>query len=164
LDVTSNEESHDSICPVVMSRWSGHVLVAQMKETRNACTVLVETSFGTCENNIKMYLQEICFCGYVSDEPVLGSCQVAGFDISGAEFYCFTTGVLFTSSYVLCLTHWPRDLRHEMSSPAQTLGSWVRIALEAWMSAFLLCLCCPVYTAGLAARLISPPRSPTNRS
>jgi hypothetical protein len=29
---------------------------------------------------------------------------------------------------------WQRRLRHELSSPAQTLGSWVRILLEAWMS------------------------------
>jgi hypothetical protein len=26
---------------------------------------------------------------------------------------------------------WPRGLRHELSSPAQTLGSWIRIPLEA---------------------------------
>jgi hypothetical protein len=31
-------------------------------------------------------------------------------------------------------SQWPRGLRHELSSPAQTLGSWVRIPLEAWMS------------------------------
>jgi hypothetical protein len=29
---------------------------------------------------------------------------------------------------------WPRGLRHELSSPVQTLGSWVRIPHEAWMS------------------------------
>jgi hypothetical protein len=29
---------------------------------------------------------------------------------------------------------WPRGLKHELSSPALTLGSWVRIPLEAWMS------------------------------
>jgi hypothetical protein len=29
---------------------------------------------------------------------------------------------------------WPRRLRHELSSPAQTLWSWVRFQLEAWMS------------------------------
>jgi hypothetical protein len=33
-----------------------------------------------------------------------------------------------------CRLQWPRVLRHELSSPAQTLGSWVRIPLEAWMS------------------------------
>jgi hypothetical protein len=33
-----------------------------------------------------------------------------------------------------CRSQWPRGLRHELSSPAQTLGSWVRIPLEAWMS------------------------------
>jgi hypothetical protein len=30
-----------------------------------------------------------------------------------------------------CRSRWLRSLRHELSSPAQTLGSWVRIALEA---------------------------------
>jgi hypothetical protein len=33
---------------------------------------------------------------------------------------------------------WPRSPRHEMSSPAETLGSWVRILLEVWMSVFVL--------------------------
>jgi hypothetical protein len=37
----------------------------------------------------------------------------------------------------LCRSQWPRGLRHEMSSPAWTLGSWVRIPLEAWMFAFI---------------------------
>jgi hypothetical protein len=32
-------------------------------------------------------------------------------------------------------SQWERGLRAEMSSPAQTLGSWVRIPLEAWLSA-----------------------------
>jgi hypothetical protein len=30
-------------------------------------------------------------------------------------------------------SQWPRGLRHELSSPARTLGSWIRIPLE-WMS------------------------------
>jgi hypothetical protein len=29
---------------------------------------------------------------------------------------------------------WPRDVRHEPSSPAVTFGSWVRILLETWIS------------------------------
>jgi hypothetical protein len=41
-------------------------------------------------------------------------------------------------------SQWPRGLRHEMSSPAQTMGLWVQIQLKARMSAFILCLCCPV--------------------
>jgi hypothetical protein len=32
-------------------------------------------------------------------------------------------------------SQWPRGLSHEPSSPARTLGSWVRIPLKAWMSA-----------------------------
>jgi hypothetical protein len=40
-------------------------------------------------------------------------------------------------------SQWPRSLRHELSSLAQTLGLWVRIPLKAWMfiyvySVFLL--------------------------
>jgi hypothetical protein len=38
----------------------------------------------------------------------------------------------------------PRGLRHEMSSLARTLGSWVLIPLKAWMFAFILSLCSPV--------------------
>jgi hypothetical protein len=40
-------------------------------------------------------------------------------------------------------SQWPRGLRHELSSLARKLGSWVRIPLKAWMSVctFILCLC-----------------------
>jgi hypothetical protein len=37
-----------------------------------------------------------------------------------------------------CRSQWPRGLRHELSSLARTLGSRVRIPLEAWMSVFIL--------------------------
>jgi hypothetical protein len=33
-----------------------------------------------------------------------------------------------------CRSQWPRGLRPELSSPVRTLGSWVLIPLEAWMS------------------------------
>jgi hypothetical protein len=42
-----------------------------------------------------------------------------------------------------CRSQWPRGLRHELSSLARTLRSWVRIPLIAWMSvlyAFILCV------------------------
>jgi hypothetical protein len=38
-------------------------------------------------------------------------------------------------------SQWRRRLRHEPSSPAQTLGSWVRIPLEAWMSVSVYSVC-----------------------
>jgi hypothetical protein len=45
-------------------------------------------------------------------------------------------------------SQWPRGLRHEPSSPARTLGSWVGIPLEAWMS-YLRSLCvCVVLCVG----------------
>jgi hypothetical protein len=34
---------------------------------------------------------------------------------------------------VECRSQWLRCLRHELSSPAWTLGSWVRILLKTWM-------------------------------
>jgi hypothetical protein len=34
----------------------------------------------------------------------------------------------------LSRSQWPRCLGHELSSRVQTLGSWVRIPLKAWMS------------------------------
>jgi hypothetical protein len=43
--------------------------------------------------------------------------------------------LLFTLiAHVVCRSQWSRGLRHKMSTPTQTLGSGVRIALEAWMS------------------------------
>jgi hypothetical protein len=38
-------------------------------------------------------------------------------------------------------------LRHELSSPARSLGSWVPVQFKAWMFASILCLCCPVQVA-----------------
>jgi hypothetical protein len=38
-------------------------------------------------------------------------------------------------------SQWPRGLRHELSSLARTLGSWVRIPLKAWMSVCLYSVC-----------------------
>jgi hypothetical protein len=40
-----------------------------------------------------------------------------------------------------CRSQWPHSLRHELSSPAQTLGSWVRIPLKAWMSVCVYSVC-----------------------
>jgi hypothetical protein len=36
--------------------------------------------------------------------------------------------------YVKCRSRWPRGLRHELSSLARTLESWLRIPLKAWVS------------------------------
>jgi hypothetical protein len=45
-----------------------------------------------------------------------------------------------TCNLYLRRAQWPRGLRHELSSPAQTLGSWVRIPLEAWMPVCFYCV------------------------
>jgi hypothetical protein len=59
-------------------------------------------------------------------------------------------------------SQWLRGLRHELSSLARTLGSWVRIPLKAWMSmcAFILCLLSCVLVAALRRADLSC-KSPT---
>lgn len=55
-------------------------------------------------------------------------------------------------SNITCWSQWPGGLMHEMSSPVQTLGSWVGNLLETWVyiSAFLcLCLVLTLRTANL---------------
>jgi hypothetical protein len=42
-------------------------------------------------------------------------------------------GISYPYIYVACRSQWLRVLRHELSSPARTLGSWVRAPLQAWM-------------------------------
>jgi hypothetical protein len=38
-------------------------------------------------------------------------------------------------------SQWPRSLRHELFSLAQTMGSWVWIPLEAWVCLRYFCVC-----------------------
>jgi hypothetical protein len=38
-------------------------------------------------------------------------------------------------------SEWPRGLRHELSSLARKLRSWVRIPLKTWMSVWVYCVC-----------------------
>jgi hypothetical protein len=40
----------------------------------------------------------------------------------------------------MCRSQGPCGLRHELSSLARTLGSWVRIPLKAWMRLFYVCV------------------------
>jgi hypothetical protein len=72
-------------------------------------------------------------------------------------------GVARKCVYTFCTgrSHWPLCLRQEISSPAQALGSWVRIPLEAWKSVcvyFGFMLSC--VGGGLAAGLSTRPRGP----
>jgi hypothetical protein len=49
-----------------------------------------------------------------------------------------------------CRSQWPRGLRHELFSPALTLGSsFESHSRHGCLSTFIRCLCCPVYVAAL---------------
>jgi hypothetical protein len=62
---------------------------------------------------------------------------------------CPKTYYLVRAIEISSRSQWPRRLRHQVSSLARTLGSWVRIPLKAWVS--VLCafiLCCVVLYVG----------------
>jgi hypothetical protein len=53
---------------------------------------------------------------------------------------------------------WPHGLRHELSSPARKLGSWVRIPLEAWISLCVYSVCAVLSVGSGLATCWSPVR------
>jgi hypothetical protein len=61
--------------------------------------------------------------------------------VSGGEFYVsYVESSDYTRTTIMTdhsRSEWPRGLRHEPSSLARTLGSWVRIPLEAWMPVYI---------------------------
>jgi hypothetical protein len=52
---------------------------------------------------------------------------------------------IISHRFLLRRSQWPRGLRHELSSLARTLWSWVRIPLEVWMSLRLFCVCVVIF-------------------
>jgi hypothetical protein len=54
--------------------------------------------------------------------------------IEGSCGILVTTDCLCSISVIIRRSQWLRGLRHEPFAPVRTLGSWVRIPLEAWMS------------------------------
>jgi hypothetical protein len=77
--------------------------------------------------------------------PLCGQCFQTLESSLMSVFTCFTPSHLFqwpvcfweeynrVCSVNLGRSQWPSDLRHELFSPARTLGSWVRIPLDEWM-------------------------------
>jgi hypothetical protein len=55
-----------------------------------------------------------------------------------------------------------RVLRHELSTPSQTLGSSVRIPLQAWICLCLFCVCVVLWRQRPFEGLILCPRRPTD--
>jgi hypothetical protein len=70
------------------------------------------------------------------------------------------TYIFMEVSEVFCRSQWPRSLRHELSSSVRTLGSWVRMQLKAWVSAFILfvlsCVCSGLATGWSSVQGVIP--------
>jgi hypothetical protein len=83
-------------------------------------------------------------------------------------FLVYFNSQLFETVYACCIEHQsrqqrPRGLRHELPSPAQTLGSWVRIPLEAWMSVCVYSVFILPCVQVAALRLTDPPSKESYR-
>jgi hypothetical protein len=59
-------------------------------------------------------------------------------------------------------SQWPRSLRHEISLPTQTLGSWFRIPFEAWMSVCIYSVFVLTYAGSVLASGWSPVQGASN--
>jgi hypothetical protein len=53
----------------------------------------------------------------------------------------FIFAYIYIYIYIQRRSQWLRGLRHEPSSPARTLGLWVRIRFRAWMSLYVYSVC-----------------------
>jgi hypothetical protein len=54
-------------------------------------------------------------------------------------------------------SQWPHGLRHELSLPARTLGSWVWIPFDTWMSLCIYCMFVLSCVHVVALRQAEPP-------
>jgi hypothetical protein len=79
---------------------------------------------------------EIKWSGHEADHSHSSSAEVKNIWIyTTTPPYTFKTWCLINIDHAIVRrSQWPRSLRHELSSPAQTLGSWARISLKAYMS------------------------------
>jgi hypothetical protein len=57
------------------------------------------------------------------------------------QFNITESTYIYVLLFYICRSQWQCGLRHELSSLARMLGSWVRIPLDAWMSVCVFILC-----------------------
>jgi hypothetical protein len=65
--------------------------------------------------------------------PSLHRLSYRGFSVPNLGIISFVIA-LCGSNVNVCRSEWPRGLTHGPFLPARTLGSWVQIPLEAWLS------------------------------
>jgi hypothetical protein len=70
---------------------------------------------------------------------------------------------IISSKLVIGRSQWPPPPRHELSSPARTLGSWVQIPLEAWMSVCVYSMFVLSCVQIAALRRADPPSKESDR-
>jgi hypothetical protein len=74
------------------------------------------------------------------------------------SLYWYYVGYIIKIAVIFnCRSQWPRALRHELSSPAPTLKSWVRIPLESWMSVCVYSVCDASCLQVVVLRRADPP-------
>jgi hypothetical protein len=120
--ITKGEEEYEHIsCNFTMTSYN--IFYPSLHNsrycTRIACALLLDYMFRLCLVIIKLNATDCCYHRYCSDiyTALIEVCKWWSLKVK------------------VCQSQFPRGLRHELSSLALTLGSWVRIPLKAWMSA-----------------------------
>jgi hypothetical protein len=92
----------------------------------------------TCSSETSVDFQRTTLCYIQEDRTLLSVCVVTH---PTREYHSSSEYYFRAHHESLCRSQWPRGLRHEPSSPARTMGSWVRIPLDAWTSVCIYSLC-----------------------
>jgi hypothetical protein len=101
---------------------------------------------------MKMLSYNSCLSGLHSDSVLLFSWPL------WSLFLCYSIQIIWFTMIHSCWSQWPCGIRHKPFSPAQTLVSWVRIPLKAWMSvcAYSLCVGNGLVTGSSAVQGVLP--------
>jgi hypothetical protein len=112
------------------SRWRysdcSNIAIASLNPGRDLDVPnVVPCCFPALGQSIVQYLNlHFWNCGIHTSRDTIAACQDSLFVLFNINWWR-----IFSSR-----PQWPRRLRHELSSCAQTLGSWIRIPLKTWMS------------------------------
>jgi hypothetical protein len=110
-------------------------------------TVLHGVSFYMANTSLNCTFEERLVRIIIVTTTDLFALRIQWLAVSNGVVYIVYSWHIKRKQHFICRSRWPRGLRHELSSLARTLRSWVLIPLKIWMSvlcAYFLCLCCSV--------------------
>jgi hypothetical protein len=99
-------------------------------------TTVVTGSFKRHKTRDRMTEKFIIILWFSASQVLLSSSLHSTGNQACSDFTCSIHLLVYACAFI-GRSQWPRGLSREPSSPAQTLGSWIQISLEAFMSVFV---------------------------